>query len=128
MMSFKKFKTIITSIVFTFPIFVTPAFAQKPPSALDQFKKGVADSGAAASFTEKPLAELIGNILGALLSLVGLIFLIFVLYGGFMWMTSQGEKDKIDKAQKIIKNSSIGVVLIMLSYAIVTFIVNTVKK
>src|SRR5574343_1585048 len=45
------------------------------------------------------------SIIIILLGLIGMIFLCLMLYAGFTWMTSQGDKAKIDKAKQTISNS-----------------------
>ena len=57
------------------------------------------------------------------LTLVGLIFLILMVYAGYLWMTARGEEEQIKKAQKIITSTMIGVVIIMSAWAITFFIV-----
>src|SRR3989344_5859425 len=52
-----------------------------------------------------------------------LLAIIMILYGGFLWMTSRGEADRIDRAKQILKNTVIGLALILFSLAIVSFIV-----
>ncbi len=46
----------------------------------------------------------------------------FVIYGGFMYMTSQGEPDKAASARKTIVNAVVGLVIGLLATAVVSFI------
>lgn len=46
----------------------------------------------------------------------------FVIYGGFMYMMSQGEPDKAANARKMIVNAVIGLVIGLLATGIVAFI------
>jgi hypothetical protein len=46
----------------------------------------------------------------------------FVIYGGFLYMTSQGEPDKAVSARKTIINAVIGLVISLLATGIVSFI------
>lgn len=68
------------------------------------------------------LIVIIGNIVTALLSILGVIFIILIIYAGFKWMLAQGDEGKIDKAKKIIYNSIFGLVIIFLAYAITIFV------
>ncbi|MFA6392324.1 MAG: hypothetical protein WCW66_06320 [Patescibacteria group bacterium] len=61
------------------------------------------------------------NIIRWLLGLLGLIGVIMILYAGFTWMTAGGNEEKIEKAKKIISAAIIGLVIIILSWAIVTY-------
>lgn len=59
------------------------------------------------------------------LGLLGLIAVVFVIFGGIMWMTSAGNEEKITKAKKIITSALIGLIVVTLSWAIITFIIRT---
>jgi len=64
----------------------------------------------------------ISMVLTAALSLLGVIFLIFLIYGGMMWMTARGNDQRLSKAKSIITDSITGVVLVGAAYAISYFI------
>ncbi len=64
------------------------------------------------------------NIINIALSFLGLIAVIIVIYGGFVWMTSGGEAEKVNKAKKILKNGLIGLAIILLSWGIVTWVIS----
>lgn len=66
--------------------------------------------------------KIIGLVIKSLLSFLGVIFFILILYGGFLWMTAQGKEDQIEKAKKIIMSSVIGVTIIFASYIITTIV------
>jgi len=57
-----------------------------------------------------------------LLRISGLVAVIFVIYGGIQYATSQGNPDQAAKAQSTIINALIGLALAIVSVAIVTFI------
>jgi len=67
-------------------------------------------------------AEKAGNFIEILLSFLGVVFIVLIIYGGFMWMTAQGNETQVEKAKKIIVNSVVGVVIVMLAYAITYFV------
>lgn len=72
------------------------------------------------------LQELIASIIRGFLGFLGLIAVGIMLYGGFLWMTSNGDDTKIQKARKLLINASIGLVIVLLSYAIASFIINAI--
>jgi len=47
-----------------------------------------------------------------------------MLWGGFRWMTAAGNEEKTGEAKKIITAGIIGLVIIFISYAIATFVIN----
>ena len=67
------------------------------------------------------IARLIQIVLGFL----GILALSLIVYGGFMWMTSAGNQEKIDRAKKVLKNAIIGLIIILSSFGIVTFVLNS---
>lgn len=69
------------------------------------------------------LSELIVNIIQLFLGFLGLIALVIIIYAGFIWMTSGGNEDKISKAKDIMKAGIIGLIIIIFSYAIATFVI-----
>tara|TARA_B100001964_G_scaffold239755_1_gene308009 strand:- start:946 stop:1323 length:378 start_codon:yes stop_codon:yes gene_type:complete len=72
------------------------------------------------------LEDYIVKIINGLLSLVGLIFVIMIILGGFKWMTAQGNADKVREAKDMIKNSIIGITVVLLSYTIVYAVYNII--
>lgn len=65
----------------------------------------------------------IGTVINRALALVGTIFFFFMVYAGFLWFTARGSEDQIGKAKTIIRTSIIGIVIIVIAYAITNFIV-----
>ena len=65
------------------------------------------------------------RIVRAALGFLGIIALGIVLYGGFVWMTSAGNEEKIAKAKKILTNGIIGLVIISMAFGITQYVINT---
>ena len=68
----------------------------------------------------------IATIINVVLSMLGIIFLLLMLYGGFLWMTAAGDEPKVTKAKDLIIAAIIGVILIVSAYAISYFIIEKV--
>lgn len=68
----------------------------------------------------------LGNIINfglAILSLVGvLLALFFIAWGGVKWSTSQGDKQKVEAARKMITFSIVGIIVIALSFIILNVV------
>lgn len=58
------------------------------------------------------------------MGLLGIIAVVLVLYGGFLWMTAGGEEEKIDKAKKTIVAAVIGLAIVLSAVAIAQFALN----
>ncbi len=69
--------------------------------------------------------QILVNIVNMVLGLLGLVALIVVIIGGFRWMISMGEEERITRAKKTISGALIGIVLVLLSWAIVNFVLKT---
>lgn len=65
---------------------------------------------------------MIGAVVQAFLSFLGIIFIILILYAGFTWMTSAGEEAKVTKAKDTIKDAIIGLVLTASAYGIWSYV------
>ena len=70
------------------------------------------------------LTEMIGNFLTVALTLASVMVLIYLLWGGFDWLTSGGEKASLENAKNKLSNAIVGIVIIALSVAITLFIGN----
>ncbi|MBI5037242.1 MAG: hypothetical protein HZC01_00830 [Candidatus Kerfeldbacteria bacterium] len=71
------------------------------------------------------LESTVVNIVQWVLGFLGLIAVIMILYGGFVWITAGGNEDKVGTAKKIISAAVVGLIVVLLAWAIVTFVVNT---
>jgi hypothetical protein len=83
---------------------------------------GKAANAAGVSSNGK-LEDLIGTGISAALTLVGLVFLILMVYGGYLWMTARGQEEIIGKAKNIIIGTVIGLVVVVAAYAITVFVI-----
>jgi amino acid transporter len=63
------------------------------------------------------------NIIKTVLSLLGLIALVIILMGGFKWMTSGGNEEKVGEAKKLLGAGVVGIIIILAAYAITEFVV-----
>lgn len=64
------------------------------------------------------VTNLIGNVIGGILSFIGVIFFALMVFGGFMWMTARGNEEQTKKALGTVTSAVIGLVIVLSSYAI----------
>lgn len=76
------------------------------------------------TYNENFLNTRIGSIIETVLSFIGVIFLLLMLYAGITWMTSFGNDEKVKKAKELITNAIIGLIIVLAAYAITSFIGN----
>lgn len=68
--------------------------------------------------------DIIGRVIFFILSLLGIIFLLLIIYSGFIWMTAGGNEQKVTKATEMIKQSIIGLLIVIGAYGISYFLVS----
>lgn len=107
------------SIVIFFFLFTDSVFAQNIRENLGQF--GNAAYGTAV---KKNPIEVASSIIRGGLGLMGILLIIYCVYGGVLWMTAGGESAKVDKAKDSIKSAIIGLIIIVSVYAISIFVVD----
>lgn len=117
---------IIFLLVFSINALVAiPAQAQLTNTAQQDLENQLTNTAQSTYDTSNAdLIPMIGNIIKIALGFLGIILLIIIIYGGFLWMTSQGEEEKVGKAKKIIGAGVVGVLIIVLAYTITYFVVN----
>lgn len=72
--------------------------------------------------TEGDLRTLIQTVLNYFLGFLGLLTVIFIIYAGILYVTAGGNDENTTKAKGIIKNAAIGLIIILLSFALVNFV------
>jgi hypothetical protein len=82
------------------------------------------DCAASGTCTLCNVLEVLINVGKFLLGLVGSLALLMFVYGGFVWLTSRGESEKIVEGKKILLNAVIGIVITFSAYVVVAFVVN----
>lgn len=70
--------------------------------------------------------KVVTSIINIFLGLLSLIAVSLVLYGGFIWMTSNGSEEKIGTAKKILRNAVVGLLIILSAWGIAYFILSRV--
>lgn len=78
------------------------------------------ETGTASSSVD----SIIGTAILAGLGLIGVIFFTFMLLGGFNWMTSSGNEEKLSKAKDTLLNSIVGLLIALAAYAISYFLIS----
>jgi lysylphosphatidylglycerol synthetase-like protein (DUF2156 family) len=105
----------VSALVLTFVLALAPiAFAQfQTPS-----------SGGTGLPNDTSVSSFILKIINIALTVAGLIAVLFLIIGGFRYITSAGNEETAEQAKKIIINAIIGIVVIILSFVIVRVISN----
>ena len=70
------------------------------------------------------LASVAGLIARMFISFLGVVFMAYIIYGGFLWMTASGNEERVSKARKIIRDGVIGLVVVLSAAGIYIFVIN----
>ena len=73
--------------------------------------------------TEDNLPIVVINILNAIITVLGLVAVVVIIYGGIQYMTSTGDAGKVKKAKDTILYAVIGLIVCVLAFAIVNFVI-----
>ncbi len=119
----KKVRTVFILLFLSFLIF-SPTSAQilntdkktDYKDNLSNFSQGLKDN--AGYNTENDLSTVIGNITKMILSLLGSVFLIYLFVAGNQWMQAAGNEEKIKKSKARIQSLIIGLLVIVIAYAL----------
>ena len=63
-------------------------------------------------------------VISAFLGLMALVFFGLILYGGIIWLTARGKEESVTKAKGILEAAIIGLIIVVFSYAIATFVLS----
>lgn len=72
--------------------------------------------------------DLFGLYLNLMLGFVGVIFVVQVVHGGYLWMTASGNEEKVKKAKDKITNGAIGAAIVFLAYIITAFVLYMITQ
>lgn len=74
------------------------------------------------------ITTIIGRLITSILGITGSIALLMFIYGGFLWLISAGEPDKVKKGKDVMKWAILGLVVIVGAYTIVRAIVTALES
>jgi succinate dehydrogenase/fumarate reductase cytochrome b subunit len=78
-----------------------------------------------AGYTIASINDLIFTIVNWLVGIAFALAILFLVVGGFRYILSGGNEEAADSAKRTIFNALIGIVIIVLSYTLVSVVVNT---
>ena len=111
---------------------VVPARAQNVNDAVNglnetagsvsAFKDQVKPASDTTSYGTGFIATKTGQVIGLILSFIGILFLGLMIYAGITWMTADGNEQTVTNAKNMIVNAAIGIAIVFGAYAITTFL------
>ncbi|MFA5420946.1 MAG: pilin [Patescibacteria group bacterium] len=130
----KKFLFFFTLIIITL-FSVSPVLAESPqePSQSEavggpgDFRSGLdsqTDALLGSSGIDATISadRVVASVINLALSMLAILFVILIIISGYQWMTAGGNEEQVKKAQSRMKNAIIGLVIVILAYAITAFV------
>jgi len=102
-----------------------PAWGARATTTLTPENLLPSDFQTGTGLGNKPLTATIASLINVVIGFLGIVAVVMILIGGFMWMTAGGSEEKIKKAKALIFQGIIGLVIILASYAIATFVISS---
>jgi len=91
----------------------TDVFGQiKPPDQIKNFI-GLDPTGAVG------ISQFLSNLIKLFYAVAAIVLIFMLLWGGFDWITSEGDKEKLSSAQKKIINAIIGIIIFGVAFALI---------
>ena len=114
----KKVLVLVFLLFVSFAPFFIPIVSSQD-WGLTNFSKG-----AGYSTDTRDVYANINTVVSVFLSMIGIILLGLMLYGGIRWMTAQGNDDKVQKAKDIIEAAGVGMAIVLAAYGISYLVFN----
>lgn len=122
-----KIKKIAMVLAVSAVAITSPVMAASLPNACDE--SSVAPSAACGSVDdESALKVMIGNITKTLLLIVGVLSVAMIIFGGIRYITSGGDKKRIESAKNILIYSITGLIVALVAGAVIGFVMERVIK
>jgi uncharacterized membrane protein YwzB len=89
--------------------------------------QGQMDAVAGVTGDNKPTGDprlIAAYAIRVIVTFLGIIFLVLMLISGYWFFTAHGEEEKVIKAMGTAKRAVFGLIIIILAYAITTFVIN----
>ena len=88
--------------------------------SMEKLKQDAAAKLNPLNFTDP--TNFLGRMIAGMMANIGAIALALYIWAGITWMTAQGNQEKLTKAKQILLWTSLGLVVILSSYILVSFI------
>lgn len=120
----KKYITYIAVLLVAGFTLFTPLAVVEAQSPADQMLDGAGKTGADGG---QDVDSLIQTVVNVMFFILGAIAVIMIIWSGIRYVTSAGNQTAVVSAKNTLIYAVVGLIVAMLAYAIVSFIVGTLK-
>jgi len=126
--AYNVIKTALACAALSSALFVGATPVAMAQGGLQSIRTGLDSAAGQAGLNtgaKQDLSVVIGRVINQVMGLLGAVLLGYMLYGGFLWMTSGGDTKGAEKGRATITNAVIGLLVIALAYVITDFVLNS---
>jgi len=120
-------KKLITYIIGAMLV-IFSALAPLNQASAQLFDEGDELRNAAGYSQDSTIGSITGTIVNAFLGVLGVLTVILIILGGFKWMTSSGNEEKVGEAKKLMSAGIIGLIIIVAAFAISKFVIQKLSS
>jgi len=127
-----KYTSIKIIIIVSYLLLITivPTYAGDPDSISIKTKQSLHETGLFAGFaadvgmiwSEQSLPAQVMAVINVFITFTGILMLVLIIYGGYIWMKSQGNEEQVSRAKKTIIAAVIGLSIVILARIITEII------
>jgi hypothetical protein len=107
--------------------FAQQGFIPDQPSPLSALNEIQSNVGNNLMPSADPILWIV-RVFNYLLTFLGVIFIVMIIYGGYTWMTAAGNEEKVKKGKDILQTAIIGLVIVILVRVIYIFVWDRLKE
>lgn len=92
------------------------------PNQAAPISRGLNRANEVAGLASKSATAVTANIVNVTLSMIGILFLVMLVFAGGLYLTAAGDTKRVERAKKLVAAAVIGLVLVVSAFAISTFV------
>lgn len=117
-------------VIFCVCFVITPLIYASAGILSDTLQGVATFAGLETRYAQSPtfISQVIAQVVNYLLGLMGVVFAVLVIYGGWLWMTAGGNEEQVGKGKKYLTNSIIGLIIILGAYTITWFVTSQIAR
>ncbi len=81
-----------------------------------------------AGAVDRSIEDVVGTVIEAFLSVMGVLFLALTVYGGYLWMNARGNEQQVEKAKTLLTQAVIGLAIVLAAYVLTRFVIQGVFR
>ena len=115
-------------VVFVMCMLAGAVMMAMPITASAQIDTGLNAVGTATNLPSGDPRVIAARLINVALGFLAMIMVAYMVYAGFLWMTSGGDLEKVSQAKTMIRNAIIGAIIILSSWGIATYIIRALLQ